>query len=72
MDQDCILLTKEGCFIHGICSGDLTDRIQVDQNDAIGRKGFYIGKLPEDLCGKGLRVYVEDEKVFTLIAKSWE
>ena len=72
MDQECILLTKDGQFVLGIGTGDSTDFIRTNDCEIPGIKGFWIGYLPESVSTKRLPVYVEDEKVFEQIKKNWK
>lgn len=71
MDTECILITKDGCFVLGIGSGDSVDLIRTSDSNPLGQKAFCIGVLPESVTTKRLPVYVEDERVYAIMRESW-
>ena len=72
MDQDCVILTAEGDLKTGICCGEHPDFIRESRYSYFpGIKGFRIGYLPEDLLGKSILLYVEDEQIYRQVSRNW-
>lgn len=72
MDEFCIILTAEGDLKSGICCAENPDFVR-DPLDPLhhGRTGFRIGCLPEDITGKSILLYVEDEEIYRRVSRNW-